>query len=121
MIHKLTIDMLPTVNIVFIYGKKKYERYLQNYGIKMTMTAEVTELTNSSGQDLVIGTRKLKDPVRLKAMIVHEISHAVTFIMERHGINDDEFRSYAMQYIYKEIIGELDKVLIAKYEKRKKK
>ena len=33
-------------------------------------------------------------------VVVHEITHAVTFIMERYNIVDDEFRAYMTDFLF---------------------
>jgi len=49
--------------------------------------------------------------IGFKSTIVHELSHIVTFIMDKYGFVCDEFRSYLLGYLYEKCMVWIDKVL----------
>ena len=51
------------------------------------------------------------DIYQLKGTIVHELSHVVTFIMNRYGFIDDEFRSYLLADLYEKTMIWFDKII----------
>lgn len=48
------------------------------------------------------------DKITLNSVLVHELSHAVSEIMNYHGFTCDEFRSYTLQFLYINCIGFLN-------------
>ncbi len=99
---EVLIDFLDT-NVVFIYGKKSYSKYLMNkFNINKSFNHAgiATELQSNTHYSNVIGLRKCKCIYTLKSIMVHEVSHVVTHIMNHYNLEDDEFRSYLNQYLY---------------------
>lgn len=97
--------------ITFCYGMKAYNRYFkENFTVdnKIEWGGCSTEVTNKDKYEIVIGVRKYKDVYALKGLIVHELSHAVSQLMEYFNFNCDELRSYTLQYLYQEIIPFVD-------------
>ena len=41
--------------------------------------------------------KKIPDTLQLKGLIVHELSHAMDYIMRENGLTDTEYRAYTMQ------------------------
>lgn len=116
MTKPLVINLqLTNTDIVFCYGQKVYRKYMQRnrYDDGVFSLDAVTSVVTSSSEyfKIVIGTRKSKDIRGLKALVVHEISHAVTQWMGYYGFNCDEVRSYTLQYLYIEIMQHLDQQL----------
>ena len=50
-------------------------------------------------------------------MIVHEMSHAIDYIMRENDLVDTEYRAYAMQSMYQIAISFIDDVITSKYNK----
>ena len=114
----LELNHQPTnCKIAFCYGEKAYSKYLKKVYLinnELDTSATCLELThNTFGFSLVLGVKYFKNIniYEIKALIVHEISHAVSFIMEYYNFNCDEFRSYTFQWLYIEIMPFLDNLL----------
>lgn len=115
------IYQLTGTKIVFCYGAKAYRKYIkENFGIdsKIVWCGCSAELTNKEKYEIVVGVRKYKDIYALKALIVHELNHTVTQLMEYFNFNCDELRSYTLQYLYQEIMPLLDDILREDYNKK---
>lgn len=105
---------LTKTKIVFCYGNKAYNKYIQlQFGIeeRIAWSGCSIELTNKDIYQIVIGVKKYKDIYALKALLVHELNHTVSQLMEYFGFDCDEFRSYTLQLLYQEIIPFLDNIL----------
>ena len=106
---------LSNIPIYFCYTNKAYEKLLKkrfelkNENIEFGGCCTVLEKKGSV--TIVIGLKEYNAIYALKAMLVHEISHAVTKLMKELSIEDDEFRSYTLQWLYLEIMPFLDKAL----------
>ena len=124
---KNTIELIhqaTTTKIAFCYGAKAYSKYIKaQFGIKeqIEWCGCSTELTNSDKYEIVIGIKKYKDVYALKALLVHELSHTVSQLMEYYNFECDEFRSYTLQWLYQEIMPALDARLLKDSIKRDKK
>lgn len=70
---------------------------------------------------IVIGLKKYKDIYSLKALIVHELSHAVTMYFNEYGFKCDELRSYTLQFLYQEIMPFLDGIIQEQHSKAQSK
>jgi hypothetical protein len=111
---KLKMDIVPT-EIVFIIGKERHDKYIRKMQIgdqyKMTSDAITTSMNHlKKGHRIIIGIEPQTYCVyQVKGLIIHEIAHAVDFIMEEHGFEGMEFRAYTQQYLYIEIIKYYDK------------
>lgn len=111
---KELIHQATGTEIAFCYGDKalrKYyaeqtgmEEYLEHLGTTFI-------LTRDKDFRLIIGVKKSLDIYSLKSTVVHELSHAVTEIMNYFGFDCDEFRSYTLQWLYVEIIPFLDSLI----------
>jgi len=115
--NTLTIELqLTETNVTFCYGKKAYKKYMlkNNYpNGEIRLDAVTSIVTNNITGDfvIVIGCLKIENIYTLKALLVHEMSHAVTEWMHYFGFNCDEVRSYTLQYLYTEIITLLDNLI----------
>lgn len=111
---RVLIDFLDT-EVVFTYGKKAYRQYLKDiYNINKTFNKSgvATELQSDIHYSNVIGLQKNKNNIyALKSIMVHEVSHSVTHIMNHYQIDCDEFRSYLNQYIYSQGIHFLESII----------
>lgn len=117
-IKKIKIAMLGT-NLILTYGRQNYTKYFKDtYGIDKTFEKGGVN-TTLEGEDLngkiifenVIGLTESDDILGVKGMLVHELNHTVTSIMKQYDIEDDEFRSYLLQYLYLKSVKFLDKIL----------
>jgi len=114
----LTIEhQLTQIPITFCYNEKTYKKYLKKeFNLKnqyIQFGAVCTEIEHKTTHKwaLVIGIKENKDIYVYKALLVHELSHAVTKLMLYSNIDDDEYRSYTLQWLYLEIIPFLDNLL----------
>ena len=55
--------------------------------------------------------------MQLKGLIVHEMSHAIDYIMRENDLVDTEYRAYAMQSMYQIAISFIDDVIASKHRK----
>jgi len=109
--------LIPT-KFVFTYGVKAYSKYLKS---ELDTEDEINSagctsvyLDNTTGVHsiviAVVKSRRFENDLAFKSIIMHEISHATTYAMERMRIKDDEFRSYLLQWLYKEIMPFIEKL-----------
>jgi len=106
---------LTQTKITFCYGKKAYRKHIKkehSLDIKLENSGVTQPLIKSNGSFTVaIGVKEREDVYILKAIIVHEISHAVTEWMDYYGFKCDETRSYTIQFLYMEFMQFLDEIL----------
>ncbi len=100
---KVYIGFLDTY-VIFTYGRKSYSKYLKkSYNIDKTFNSSgiATELQSNKLYHNVIGLQKNnKCKTTLEGVMLHEVSHVVTHIMDHFAINCDEFRAYMNQYLF---------------------
>ena len=119
--HKSTISIIFQITgtrITFCYGAKAYKKYIkENFNVdsEIEWCGRSAELTNKEKYEIVVGVRKYKDIYALKGLIVHELSHTVSQLMEHFNFNDDELRSYTLQYLYQEIMPFIDEIVTKDY------
>lgn len=107
---------ITTTDITFCYGEKAYKKYLSKvYNCTEYIKYEgvTTIVTNAEGSfSIVIGVKQLDNIYTLKGLIVHELNHAVTELMNHYGFSCDEKRSYTLQWLYEAIMPFIDKRII---------
>ena len=114
---KIKLDIVPT-DVIFIVGADNNNAYINKMQIGnqylMDSDAKTVSMTHSKkGHRIIIGIEPQQYcTYQVKGLIVHEIAHAVDFIMERHGFEGMEFRAYTQQHLYIEIIKYYDKYII---------
>ena len=106
------------------YGHKAYKKFVDKRykaisDIEKAGVAVLWDRHNGS-YEVCIGVKKWKDPVQLKGLIVHELSHAIDYIMRENDLKDTEYRAYAMQSMYQTAICFIDEIIIANRNKNKK-
>jgi hypothetical protein len=115
-------DSMSDIETIFCYGDAahnevclKYLKELQpiNYGGLCTL------VTHNDNYKIIIGVKSQEDIPELsllmiKAAIVHELSHAVTYHMNYMDIKDDEYRSYLLQRLYLTFMSYLNKIFCEK-------
>jgi len=115
--NTLSLELqLTNTNVTFCYGKKAYEKYMSknnypNGEIRLDATTSIVTNNITGEFVIVIGCLKIENIYTLKALLVHEMSHAVTEWMNYFGFECDEVRSYTLQHLYLEIISFLDVLL----------
>ena len=115
---KIKLNIIPA-DVVFIVGYENMSKYIDKMEIgndyKLNGSdAKTVDMTHGKkGHRIIIGIEPQKFCVyQVKGLIVHEIAHAVDFIMERHGFEGMEFRAYTQQHLYIEIMKYYDKYII---------
>ena len=94
--------------VILCYGLKDYKKMMDKYGLHYGNMRIKNGLCTSFyyGVDdvrkLIIGIRKQDDIDYVKLTLLHEVVHAVTFIMEAHDFVCDEYRAYTTCSLYKE-------------------
>ena len=100
---------LTQARIVFCYGTKAYSKYIRKrFGVDEKIEWSGCSLEFVDGYEIVVGVRKYKDIYALRALIVHELSHAVSQLMEYYNFNCDELTSYTLQWLYKDTMIFID-------------
>jgi len=111
---KVNIQLVD-VDVVMFLSRDDYHKYLHKkgvYDVEMHSDGVCTSLAKGTKFKLVIGIEVGKHkPLEIKGLIVHELSHAITLLFKEYGFNDDELRSYLLQFLYIEFIGWVDGVL----------
>ena len=96
------------------FSKKRYDS--ENAYIEKAAVAVLWDRHNGA-YEVCIGIKKWDNPLELKGLIVHEISHAIDYIMRENDLTDTEYRAYAMQSMYQIAISFIDDVITRKYNK----
>lgn len=105
--------------IIFCPNQELFEKQMKRYkGMKenfYTLNSDaVTTIMTADGLRIVIGIKDFNNIYEAKALIVHELSHAVTEIMSYYGFICDEFRSYTLQSLYIDVMPYYDSYLKSK-------
>ncbi|AIT09092.1 hypothetical protein LO80_03310 [Candidatus Francisella endociliophora] len=99
-------------DIYFCYGFKNFKKVQKKLGFNYDVSKYGGATAfNEETKQIVIGVDKYDDIYEVKALIVHELSHCVTVIMESMDSNCDEFRSYVLQWLYIEIMKYFDDLI----------
>ena len=61
--------------------------------------------------EVCIGVKKWNDSLQLKGLIIHELSHAIDYIMRENDLTDTEYKAYAMQSMYQNVIPFIDDII----------
>lgn len=114
------------VDKVFLcYGHKEYKKFskkrymMENESITEGGVAVLYDRHNGS-YEVCIGVKKWKDVVQLKGLIVHELSHAVDYIMRENDLTDTKYRAYTMQSMYQTAMCFIDEIILPSGSKNKK-
>ena len=107
----------------FCYGAKAYTKAIAKYAdvydeLTEHQTGVSTSCINKNKLVIVIGIRSLEEnindveyPDKLRSICVHELSHSVSQYMSNYGFDCDELRSYRLEFLYKETMKFLSKIL----------
>jgi hypothetical protein len=106
---------ITQIHITFCYTNKAYRKYLKKcHNItdeSIEYGGKCTRLEREGKTHLVIGINEYHDIYAIKAIIVHELSHATTMLMNHSNIYDDEYRSYTLQWMYLEFMPFFDNII----------
>ena len=124
-IKKLIFD-LTYQHVTICYGKKAYREIMEELtgGVdEISKGGVCSRLTSPTGIQYIVGIvkpGKSHHITAIKALLVHELSHLTTMIMEDSNIWNDEFRSHVIQWLYEEIIPWIDELYLNKIGKKEK-
>lgn len=108
MIKNIKLKHLMYDELILCYGLKDYKKIMDKYGLHYgNMRIKNGQCTSfyyevDDVRKLIIGIRKQDDIDDVKITLLHEVIHAVTFIMEAHDFACDEYRAYTTCSLYKE-------------------
>ena len=110
MIKNIKLKHLMYDEVILCYGLKDYKKMMDKYGLHYGNMRIKNGLCTSFyyGVDdvrkLIIGIRKQDDIDDVKITLLHEVVHAVTFIMEAHDFECDEWIEIKSDYTDVEIV-----------------
>ena len=108
MIKNIKLKHLMYDELILCYGLKDYMKTLGKYNLERKIGLSITGQCTSfyyevdGYRKLIIGLKKKDDIDDVKLTLLHEVVHAVTFIMEAHDFECDEYRAYTTCSLYKE-------------------
>lgn len=108
MIKNIKLKHLMYDELILCYGLKDYRKTIDKYGLECRISPATTGQCTSfyyevdGYRKLIIGLKKKDDIDYVKLTLLHEVVHAVTFIMEAHDFACDEYRAYTTCSLYKE-------------------
>ena len=113
------------VEKVFVcYGHKTYRKFSKK---RYKANSEVIEKGGVSSLwdmhdgsfEVCIGVKKWNDSLQLKGLIVHELSHAIDYIMRENDLTDTEYKAYSMQSMYQNVIPFIDDIIANRNKEHK--
>lgn len=111
-------EHLTNTDIYICYGKESYNLIQKKLNIvnkkELDKNGFADEIQFDSGYVcyIVSVNDNTENILHIKSTIVHELSHIVSYIMDRFGFECDEFRSYLLSYLYEYSMVFIDKLLI---------
>ena len=108
MIKNIKLKHLMYDELILCYGLKDYRKTMDKYNLECRISPATTGQCTSfyyevdDVRKLIIGLKKKDDIDYVKLTLLHEVVHAVTFIMEAHDFACDEYRAYTTCSLYKE-------------------
>ena len=115
------------VEKVFVcYGHKTYKKFTEKrykcLNDEILKSGVVTLWDRNDGScEVCIGVKKWEDPAQIKGLIVHELSHAIDYIMRENDLTDTEYKAYAMQSMYQNVIPFIDDIIAKQNANKTKK
>ena len=110
------------VEKVFVcYGHKTYKKFSKKRyksNCEEIIKGGVSSLwdRHDGSYEVCIGVKKWNDTIQLKGLIVHELSHAIDYIMRENDLTDTEYRAYAMQSMYQTAMCFMDDIIAKQKE-----
>lgn len=119
---KVYESSVTKVDKVFLcYGNKTFRKFTEkrynseNESISKGGVAVLWDRHNGS-YEVCIGVRKFDNIIQLKGLIVHELSHAVDYIMRENDLTDGEYKAYTLQSMYQTAVEFIDRIVIEEKE-----
>lgn len=115
------------VEKVFVcYGHKTYKKFSKKRyksDSEEIIKGGVSSLwdRHNGSFEVCIGVKKWNDSLQLKGLIVHELSHAIDYIMRENDLTDAEYKAYAMQSMYQNVIPFIDDIIFKQNTNKTKK
>ena len=115
------------VEKVFVcYGHKTYKKFSKKRyksDSEEIVKGGVSSLLDrhNGSLEVCIGVKKWNDALQLKGLIVHELSHAIDYIMRENDLTDTEYKAYAMQSMYQNVIPFIDDIIFKQNANKTKK
>lgn len=115
LIYESTVTKVDKVWLC--YGSKTYKKFSEKrykcFTEEITKGGIATLWNRHNGSyEVCIGVKKWEDVIQLKGLIVHELSHAIDYIMRENDLTDTEYKAYAMQSMYQISMQFIDSILI---------
>jgi hypothetical protein len=112
-------EHLTNTDIYVCYGNDEYlkqckkQRFNNPPILKGGIALELFYAETGSLNCYLIGLNyeNHSNSIQLKGTLVHELSHVTTLMMNLYKIEDDEFRSYLLGYLYEKVSPWLDECL----------
>lgn len=104
---KIRIDLFG-IDIIFCKNKKQYIEAMKKTNVKDIPLFDCKGITIQLGNDngslnsIVVAIDSEVNEIDYLDTLVHELSHATTLVMNYYVIDNDEFRSYMIGYLFKE-------------------
>lgn len=107
------VEELTNTPIYFCYGEETYNKriYKEDKDIELGLKSKGVCWLLKNGS-ICIGVKDTGTILDLHCTVVHELSHAVTFLIDTYGFEGDEFRSYCLALLYRKAIDFLDDIII---------
>lgn len=104
-------EHLTNTYIYVCYGNDEYLKVAKRLGYKDPHTLGGGLTIDFRTYQIVVVADNYKNKICAKSCMVHELSHSTNFIMEYNNINDDEFRSCLIAYLYENVMPWFDECL----------
>ena len=119
---KVYSSTVTKVDKVYLcYGQKVYSKFSKKrYKIENEYIAKGGVATlydrHDGSYEVCIGVKKCDNVIQLKGLIIHELSHAMDYIMRENDLTDTEYRAYTMQSMYQIAMCFIDDIIANKNE-----
>ena len=102
--------------VYLCYGQKAYNKFskkrYKNENEYIAKGGVATLYDRHDGSyEVCIGVKKWDNVIQLKGLIVHELSHAIDYIMRENDLTDTEYRAYTMQSMYQIAMCFIDDII----------
>ena len=104
-------EHLTNTDIYVCYGNDEYLKVAKKLKYKNPHTLGAGLTVSFDKYHIVVVADDFKNKICCKSCMVHELNHSTSFIMDYHNINDDEFRSCLIAYLYEKVMPWLDECL----------